>query len=216
MNNHSITTIERFITSNISSGSPGCVAGVLQHGETVYAKGFGRANLEYPSPISAETVFDIGSMAKQFVGMAVALLEEEGRIDTTAGIRDYLPDLPDYTHRIKVANLLHHTSGIRNYTVLAYYMIGYHESDAISPEEVYDLLKSVQTGSFAPGERYEYSDSNYFLLGKIVEQVSGKTLGEFAAENIFQPLGMENTLFRECHSRVIPNRAISYVQHPVR
>ena len=195
--------------------SPGFAVGIVYNGEIVFRKGFGQATLEHFSPITPDTVFDVGSMAKQFVGMAIALLAEDGQLSLRDKMNKYLAEFPDYAKEISLANLLYHTSGIRNYTVLAYYMMGYHESDAMTSEEVYDLLLKLPSLNFKPGERWEYSDSNYFLLAKIVERITGKSFGEYAREVIFEPLEMHSTLFRECHSQVIRNRAVSYVTHPV-
>jgi CubicO group peptidase (beta-lactamase class C family) len=197
------------------SDSPGFAVGIVQDGSFEFCQGFGQANLELFSPITSETVFDVGSMAKQFVGMAIAILEERGELSMYDKMRKYLPEFPVYTQEITLANLLYHTSGIRNYTVLAYYMMGYHESDAITKDEVYALLLRLRSLNFSPGERWEYSDSNYFLLAKIIEKITGQSLHEYSSEAIFQPLGMQNTLFRESHSQVIKNRAISYVTHPI-
>jgi len=197
------------------SDSPGFAVGIIYDTNVVLSKGFGQAPLEYFSPITSDTVFDVGSIAKQFVGMVIALLEEDGQLSISDKIQKYLPEFPDYAQEITLANLLYHTSGIRNYTVLAYYMMGYHESDAITKGEVYDLLLRLRSLNFKPGERWEYSDSNYFLLAEIVERITGKSMNNYAQEAVFHPLDMHNTLFRECHSQVIRNRAISYVNHPI-
>lgn len=202
-------------TSYTKPDGPGFAVGIVCNSEIVYREGFGQETLEHFSPITSDTVFDVGSMAKQFVGMAIALLEEEGQLSLSDKIHKYLAEFPDYAKEITLADLLYHTSGIRNYTVLAYYMMGYHESDAMTREEVYDLLLTLPSLHFKPGERWEYSDSNYFLLARIIERVTGISLGEYAREAIFDPLDMRNTLFRECHSQVIRNRAMSYVTHPV-
>jgi CubicO group peptidase (beta-lactamase class C family) len=195
--------------------SPGFAVGIVHNNHIVFSDGFGQATLEHFSPITAETVFDVGSMAKQFVGMAIALLEEDHQLAISDKIPKYLPEFPDYAREVTLANLLYHTSGMRSYTVLAYYMMGYHESDAITQEEVYDLLLRLKSLNFKPGERWEYSDSNYFLLAKIIEKITAQSLNEFAQEAIFHPLGMLGTLFREQHSQVIRNRAIGYVPYPV-
>jgi|GEM_PF-402058 len=194
---------------------PGFAVGIVRNSEIVFRKGFGQATLEHFSPITSDTVFDVGSMAKQFVGMAIALLEEEGQLSLDDKMHKYLAEFPEYAEEITLANLLYHTSGIRNYTVLAYYVMGYHESDTITKDEVFDLLLKLPSPNFKPGERWEYSDSNYFLLAQIIERITGKSLGEYAREAIFDPLDMHSTLFRECHSQVIRNRAMSYVTHPV-
>jgi CubicO group peptidase (beta-lactamase class C family) len=195
--------------------SPGYIVGVIYDNNIIFSQGFGQANLEHYSPITSKTVFDVGSVAKQFVGMMIALLEEDGQLSINNKINEYLPEFPDYAHNITIANLLHHTSGIRNYTVLAYYMMGYHESDAITKDEVFNLLVRLRTTNFKPGERWEYSDSNYFLLAEIITRITRKSLNQYASEVIFEPLKMHNTLYRECHSEVIRNRAVSYVPHRV-
>ena len=200
---------------NAKPDSPGFAVGIVSDNKVVFREGFGQATLEWPSPITSETVFDVGSMAKQFVGMAIALLEEEGRLSIGDKIHQHLPEFPEYARDVTLADLLYQTSGIRNYTVLGYYMMGYHESDAMTKAEVYDLLLRLRSLHFGPGERWEYSDSNYFLLAEIVERITGRSLGEYAREAIFEPLDMHDTLFRECHSQVIRNRAMSYVTHPI-
>jgi CubicO group peptidase (beta-lactamase class C family) len=196
--------------------SPGLAVGIIHDGAFIYKGGFGHANLEHASPIGSSTVFDIGSMAKQFVGTAIALLEEEGLLSLDDRIERYLPEFPACNSEVTLANLLHHTSGIRNYTVLVYYMMGCHESDALTSEEIFNLLVRQKSLNFSPGEKWEYSDSNYFLLSKIVERISAQSLAEFTQDNIFGPLKMKQTLFRGCHSKIIKNRAISYVNYPIR
>jgi CubicO group peptidase (beta-lactamase class C family) len=194
---------------------PGFAVGIVCNSQIVFCEGFGQATLEHFSPITSATIFDVGSMAKQFVGMSIALLEEDGQLSPSDKMHKYLAEFPDYAKEITLADLLYHTSGIRNYTVLAYYLMGYHESDAMTREEVYDLLLTLPSLHFKPGERWEYSDSNYFLLAQIVERITGKSFGEYAREAIFDPLDMHHTLFRECHSQVIRNRAMSYVTYPI-
>jgi len=93
--------------------------------------------------------------------------------------------------------------------------MGYHESDAITKDEVFDLLVRLRSLNFKPGKRWEYSDSNYFLLAQIIKRITGKSLRKYSQEVIFGPLEMHNTLFRDCHAQVIRNRAISYVTHPI-
>lgn len=207
--------ITDLFASYAKSDSPGFAVGIIYDNNMIFGQGFGQATLEHFSPINTKTVFDVGSIAKQFVGMAIALLEEDGILSISDNIKRYLPELPDYARQITLENLLYHTSGIRNYTVLAYYMMGYHESDAITRDEVFDLLVNLRSTNFKPGEKWEYSDSNYFLLAEIIERVTGESLNSSLKELIFIPLDMQNTLFRERHSQVIRNRAVSYVPHPI-
>ena len=195
--------------------SPGFAVGIIQADNVIFCQGFGQADLEHISPITPDTVFDVGSMSKQFVGMAIALLEQDGQLSIDDPLHKYLPDFPDYAKGVTLAHLMYHTSGIRSYFTLAYYVMGYHESDAITKEEVYDLLCRLRSLNFPPGERWEYCDSNYFLLAEIIERVTGKSLNQYAQEAIFRPLDMQNTLFRHCHSQLIRNRAVSYATHPI-
>lgn len=185
--------------------SPGCALTVIQDGEIIYKRGYGMANLEHRVPISSKTVFYIGSTSKQFTAMSILLLEEQGQLSLDDDIREYIPELPQYDHPITIRHLIHHTSGIPDY--LALWQLAGRDFAAAMPEgEVLDLL-TQQEPLFAPGDRFRYSNSGYFLLSLIVKRASGKSLREFAEENIFQPLGMRDTLFYDDHTMIIENRA---------
>ena len=188
--------------------SPGCALAVVKDGQIVYKKGYGMANLELDVPITPESVFYIGSVSKQFVAFCVALLAEQGKLSLEDDIRKYLPEMPDYGRPITIRHLIHHTGGIRDYLELesiAGIPFGtYHEQDALN------LLLRQKELNFRPGEENSYSNSGYFLLGVIVNRVSGKSLRQFAEENIFEPLNMNNSRFHDDYAELIKKRATGY------
>lgn len=188
---------------------PGGALGIVQNGELVYATGYGSADLEHDIPITPQTVFYIGSVSKQFVTFCILLLEEEGKIDLDAPVQTYLPDFPEYDAPLTIRNFIHHTSGVRDYLTL-WQLKGRNYLDEMEPTEVYNLIKRQRKLNFAPGERYLYSNSCYFMLAMIVEKVSGQSIREFAQERIFGPLGMTQTRFYDDNTKLIKNRAFSY------
>ena len=190
-------------------GTPGCAVAIVSEGEIVFEKGYGIADLEHDVSITPETVFYIGSVSKQFVTMCILLLEEGGRLSVDDDVRKYVPEFPEYEAPITIRHLIHHTSGIRDYLTL-WSLAGRSYFDYIPDEAVLDIICRQKELNFYPGERYLYSNSCYFLLSVIVEKASGRTLREYAAENIFESLGMQNSRFHDDVYSLIPNRAFSY------
>jgi CubicO group peptidase (beta-lactamase class C family) len=188
---------------------PGCALAVTQRGAVVYARGYGMANLEAGLANAPDVVFDIGSVSKQFTAMAVLLLVEDGRVSLDDDVRKHLPEIPDYGRRITVSDLLHHTSGLRNYTDL-FDLAGIPEVSLTTARDAYELIVRQAGVNFPAGREFLYSDTNYFLAGEIVRRVSGRSLREFAAERIFGPLGMTNTRFEDQPREVIRRRAVGY------
>jgi len=186
---------------------PGCSLGVYRDGEVLYARGYGMANLEHGLANSARTVFRIGSTSKQFTAAAIALLAEQGALSLDADLREIFPELPDYGAPVTVRHLVHHTSGVRDYLTLAE-VADWSEDYTI--EEALELVLAQRELNFPPGERFLYSNSGYFLLSQVVEQVSGRTLRQWAAENLFGPLGMAGTHFHDDHTHIVPGRAAGY------
>ena len=193
-----------------SSSSPGAALGIIKNGKLVYAKGYGMADLEHNIPISDTTIFYIGSVSKQFVTMCILLLEEEGKLNLDDRVQKYLPDFPEYNAPLTIRNFIHHTSGVRDNLTL-WDLAGNDYLDDIDKDEMYQLIKRQKELNFTPGEKYLYSNSCYFMLGLIIEKVAGMSLNEFAQKNIFVPLGMRNTLFLDDNTRIIKNRAFSYL-----
>ncbi len=190
-------------------GSPGCALGIYRDGKLIYAKGYGLANIEENVPIAPQAVFDIGSTSKQFTAASILLLEQQGKLSIDDDVRKYLPELSDYKQKITIRNLLNHTSGLRDYLTLMD-LAGVNIDGVTTDDDALGVIARQKTLNFAPGGEYLYSNSGFFLLSVIVKRSSGKTLREFAAENIFQPLGMMHTSYRADHTSLIPNRALAY------
>ncbi|UMR29807.1 beta-lactamase family protein [Massilia sp. MB5] len=206
--------VDRVFEQYNRADSPGCALGVIRDGRMVYQKGYGQASLEYGLPIRPErTVFDIGSTSKQFTAAAILLLVQDGKLALDDDIRTFLPGMPDYGAPITVRHLLHHTSGLRDYLVLLT-MAGFNDEDYTTDADALIAIQRQKALNFKPGSEHRYSNTGYFLLGQIVKQVSGKTLGEFSRERIFEPLGMKETRILENHRTVFPQRATAYLLQP--
>jgi len=191
--------------------SPGCAIGIVRNDSLIYAKGYGLANLENSIPITTQTVFEMGSVSKQFTAYAILLLAKQGKLSLGDDIHKYLPWVPDFGKKITISNLLYHTSGIRDYDQLLS-IAGTTQEDVITREHVIKVLSKQRTLNFDPGKQYMYSNSGYFLLGEIVHAVTGKTLRQFTDSAIFKPLGMNNTHFHDDYTEVVANRSSPYQQ----
>ncbi len=190
------------------TASPGCSLGVIQDGEFIYRRGYGAANLEHGIPLDADTVFRTGSVAKQFTGMLILLLDEAGALTLDDDLRKWIPEMPDLGP-ITIRHLLHHTSGLRDYLVLTE-LAGYREQEFYSAEQLLGLLGRQRALNFAPGEEFKYSNTGYFLLGLIAERASGKDMHDLGEELIFGPLGMANSQFYVDTTQIVPRRASGY------
>lgn len=192
------------IFSWATPATPGCVSAVSQNGKVVVNRAYGSADHEREVPLHANSVFDIGSVVKQFVAAAVLLLAEEGRLSLTDDIRKYIPELPDYGHKITVDHLLTHTSGIRDWTGILPLTSG--NDDALS------LVLRQRGLNFSPGEEWAYSNSGFVLLKEIVARISEMTFGEYTQKRLFEPLGMKSTTYRHDLREVVKNRAMAYAK----
>lgn len=189
--------------------SPGCALVVIKEGKVIYKRGYGCANLEYGTPITPATVFNIASASKQFTAMCVLLLVQQGKLSLDDDIRKYIPEVPDYGKVITIRHLVHHTSGLRTFENLVN-MAGGLEGDVTTREQMLDLVTHQKELNFNPGDEYLYCNTGYHLLAQIVARVSEQSFAEFADANIFQPLGMTNTHFHDEIERIVKNRAFSY------
>jgi len=156
-----------------SQKTPGMGIGIVSQGELIFKKGYGMANLEHDIPISPTSVFDIASVSKQFTGLAIGMLIERGELSEEEDIHKYLPDFPDYGHTITVGNLLHHTSGIRDWPTLML-AAGYQFDDVLSFDHLISMIYRQKELNFIPGDEEVYSNSNYNLLVQILEVVTGR------------------------------------------
>ena len=189
--------------------SPGTALGIVKDGRLIYARGYGMANLEYDIPITPQSVFRTGSVGKMFTAMCIAILAESGRLSLDDNIRKHLPEIPEYERPITIRNLVHHTSGLRDYLTLQG-LAGRVNDYYFTTEEGIALLARQKGLDFLPGEKYQYSNSGYFLLGEIAARVSGMPLSEFMQREIFDRLGMKHTHLHDDRNRIVPNRATGY------
>jgi CubicO group peptidase (beta-lactamase class C family) len=201
------TKVDQLFEAYDKPDVPGCALAIIHEGAIIYKRGYGLANLEYDIPISPSTVFDIGSVSKQFTAACALLLEHQGKLRLEDDIHQYLPEL-NYKQPIILLNLIYHTSGIPDYLVLMQFagMPFYNDY----PEGQIIELIAKQPLDFTPGKMHAYSNSGCFLLAEIIARVSGKSLNEFATEHIFKPLSMKNTQFYDDHTRIVKNRAMAY------
>jgi len=179
---------------------------VARDGKPIVSQGYGYASIELNVPNEPKSIFRLGSITKQFTGMAIAMLQERGKLSVNDPICKYFTDCPEIWKPITVNNLLRHTSGITNYTAFPDFA-----KTTILPTTTAEMEARLKKEplDFAPGEKMSYSNSGYFLLGMIIEKVSGKGYAEFLQENIFTPLGMDDTGYDD-PIRIIPNRAAGY------
>jgi len=190
-------------------GSPGCALGVMRDGQLAYGRGYGSADLEHGVPITTSSLFDVGSVSKQFAAASIALLAEEHKLSFSDDVRKYIPELPNYGGTITIDNLMHHTSGLRDYNGLLD-LAGHDLIDVTTDSQALAVIVRQRHLNFPTGSRYEYSNTGYFLLSVIVQRVTGQSLATFARERLFVPLGMTHTLYRDHYAMLIPNRAMGY------
>ena len=189
--------------------SPGCSVGISQAGKLLYERGYGMANLELSVAISPATVFHAASVAKVFTALSVMLLTERGKLALDDDVRKYLPEIPEYQGRLTIRHLLSHTGGLRD--VFELQALAAPGPGSRDPNDQFvNILAQQRKLNFAPGSEWQYSNGGYLLLATIVRRISGQPLREFAAANIFGPLGMKDTRFHGDATEVIPNRASGY------
>ena len=191
--------------------TPGVAIAVVRDGRKLLSKGYGLASLEHRIPITPATVFDVASVSKQFTGLAIAMLVEQGRIKLTDDIRKYIPELGDVGHTITIEHLVHHTSGLRDWPGSLSHA-GWRMDDVVSFDHILNMAYHQRSLNFVPGAEYTYSNTGYNLLAELVERVTGQSFRAWTDEHLFRPLGMTSTRFRDDHTWVVPNRAYGYAR----
>ena len=186
--------------------APGISIGVQQNGEVIFAGGFGYADLEHEAPATADTVYRIGSVTKQFTAAAAMLLVEEGRLDLSRDLREYLPDYDTHGFAVPVERLLNHTSGIKGYTEMPEF---WERSRLDLGHEAMLEMFSGPAFEFEPGDRYQYSNSGYYLLGVLIEQLSGMSYTAFLETRLFERLALGRTHYLR-NGPLVPGRAEGY------
>lgn len=190
--------------------APGCAAAVSLNGEVVFEKAFGLADLEHNVPNTAQTIFESGSVAKQFTAAALVLLQQDGKLSLDDPVRKYIPELPDYGSPLTIRHMLNHTAGLRDWgAVLSLTGVGRGER-IISQDLALDVLTHQCALDFKPGAEFSYSNSGYNLAAIIVERVSKQKFPAFVEERLFKPLGMKSSSWRDDYQRIVPGRAQGY------
>lgn len=184
---------------------PGGIFMVAQKGKPVYQKAVGMANLELDAKLNTNSVFQIGSMTKQFTAIAVLMLEEQGKLKVSDPISKYIPSYPN-GNNITIHNLLTHTSGIKDFTKMK--TLQDIAQKEMTPEQMVNFFKNEPV-DLAPGEKFEYNNSGYVILGYIIEIVSGETYEDFIKKNIFDKVEMINSYYAT-DRKIIKNRAYGY------
>jgi CubicO group peptidase (beta-lactamase class C family) len=205
-----IDKIDELIQAYHDLGQFNGTALVAENGKVIYQKGFGMANIEWNIPNKPDTKFRLGSVTKQFTAMLILQLVAEGQIDLEGRLADYLPYYrKDVGEKVTVHHLLTHTSGIPSYTGLP----NFFQDISRDPYGVDEFVQKYCSGDleFEPGSKFAYNNSGYFLLGAIIEKVTGETYEEMSQERIFKPLGMKNSGY-DHHDTIIPNRATGYAR----
>jgi len=193
-----------------SSATPGCAVGIETDGQPVLERAYGAADLEHGVPNRVDTVFEAGSVTKQFTAASVLLLVQDSRLSLQDSVRKYIPELPEYAAAITVAELLGHTSGLRDWGGVED-IAGWPRGDRVyTMDDVLHIAALQKALNYKPGSAWSYTNTGYNLLAIIVERVSGKKLPAFSRERIFVPLGMTHTQWRDDFRRIVRDRAIAY------
>jgi CubicO group peptidase (beta-lactamase class C family) len=199
---------DQLLSKQFNANESGATALVARKGQIIYKKAFGMANMELNVPMQADNVFRIGSITKQFTAVAILQLAEQGKLNLQDDITRFLPDYPTQGAKITIEHLLTHTSGIQNYTNIKD-TISRSTAD-FTPAKMVDYFKGLQL-RFAPGSRWEYSNSGYFILGYIIEKVSGQPYASYLEEHFFKPIGMTNSRYGS-DLQLVKNRVDGYTK----
>ncbi|MVM29033.1 serine hydrolase [Spirosoma sp. HMF4905] len=200
------TQFDKLLAEQFKPDSSGCTALVARKGKVIYQKAFGMANIELNVPMRPDHVFRIGSITKQFTAVAILQLMEQGKLSLQDEITRFIPDYPTQGKKITVEHLLTHTSGIKSYTDMKEFET--IMKNDMTPTELIDFFKN-QPMEFEPGTQWKYCNSGYFLLGYIIEKVSGKPYPQYLDDVFFKPLGMTSSYYGD-NAKLIKNRASGY------
>lgn len=199
-------TIDSLMSDYDLPDGPGAALMIIQNGNIMYSKGYGLSNLEENVAITSVSNFRLASITKQFTAMCIMILKNQGQLDYYQTLTEFFPNFPEYGNDITIRQLLHHTSGLRDY----FSLIPEHVTEQIHDAGVLALMMEQDSPYFIPGTEYRYSNSGYAVLAMIVEQVSGLDFANFLSENIFIPLNMRGSIAFEDGISTVPNRVYGY------
>ena len=193
-----------------TTSTPGCAVGVGKGGTPVLQKAYGMADLEHDVPNRADTIFEAGSVSKQFTAAAILLLAQDGKLSLDDPARKYVPELPDYGAPLTIRQMLQHTSGLRDWGEIAS-IAGWPRTTRVHTHaHALDIISRQKALNFPSGTQHSYSNSGYNLAAIIVSRLSGKSFAEFSRDRIFEPLGMTRTSWRDDYTRIVKDRAMAY------
>ena len=198
------------IFSKWTSSTPGCAVGVAIGGKPVLTKAYGMADLEHDVRNTPDTIFEAGSVSKQFTAMAVQLLASEGKLSIDDQVRKYIPELPDYGKSLTIRHMLSHTSGLRDWGSVESIAGWPRTTREYTHAHVLEIVSKQKALNFDPGTKWSYSNTGFNLAAIIVSRVSGMPFAEFSKQRIFGPLGLTHTSWRDDHTRIVKGRAIAY------
>lgn len=201
-----VEQMDQLLSKTFKADGPGAAVLMVRDGKVIFRKAYGMGNIEQNIALTPDMVFRIGSMTKQFTAAAIMKLVESGKLNLNDPLTKFIPDYPVQGYVITVEHLLTHTSGIMNYTAMPILRKIFKQDMTV--DEVIDIFKD-EPMDFAPGERFRYNNSGYILLGKIIEEVSGKAYEDFIQDEIFIPLGMENSYYGS-FTKIISGRVMGY------
>ncbi|MDT9597392.1 serine hydrolase [Sphingosinicella rhizophila] len=190
--------------------APGCAAAVAENGNRIATSAFGMADLEHGIANRPDSVFEAGSVSKQFTAAAILLLAADGKLALTDDVRKYLPELPDYGRPITINHLLSHTSGLRDWGAIMSIAGWERSTRAYTNDDALRVVARQKALNYRPGDEYSYTNSGYNLMAVIVERVSGESLAEFSKKRMFAPLGMSHTQWRDDFRRIVKDHAVAY------
>jgi CubicO group peptidase (beta-lactamase class C family) len=202
--------IDRLIEPWAKPGMPGCTVGIVRGGAVLLQRSAGLANIELDVPIGPETCFRVASVTKQFTCAAILLLEAEGKLTLDQEVHEHLPELPEFGERITLDHLMHNTSGLRDFLELMR-MAGMDLHIPCTPDDLMAAIRLQRSLNFTPGSRFSYSNTNFLLLGRIVEKLTGQSLGSAIGTHILAPLGMGRSRLVESTSELVPGLATGYL-----
>jgi CubicO group peptidase (beta-lactamase class C family) len=193
-----------------TSTTPGCAVGAAVDGKPVITKAYGMADLEHDVKIAPDTIFEAGSVSKQFAAAAILLLARDGKLSVDDPVRKYIPELPDFGVPLTIRHMLNHTSGLRDWGTVEGIAGWPRTTRAYTHAHVLEIVSHQKALNFTPGTRWSYSNTGFNLAAVIVSRASGKSFADFTRERLFTPVGMTHTSWRDDHTRVVKNRAIAY------
>jgi CubicO group peptidase (beta-lactamase class C family) len=205
------TEVDRIFAA-FNTHTPGCAVGVSERGTVALRAGYGMADLERGVPVTADTVFESGSVAKQFTAMAILLLAQQGKISLDDPMRKYLPELADYGATLTIRQVLSHVSGLREWRLVATFSGTPEGTYVLDNHDLLRIASRQRALNFDPGTAYSYTNTGFNIATILIERAlaNGKTFPEFTREAIFEPLNMTHTRWRDDFRAVVPNRALAY------